>query len=929
MYMDDPTDNTLQELESVKRELDEINKESLASTIFRSKCEWAEHGEKSSKYFLNLEKHNYVNKQITSLQVGNMTITNEKEIMVEIKNYYENLYSSNTTDHKKLEEILQDAPKLNNVQKEKTKGIITYDECLKALKSLSNGKTPGLDGITTDFYKFFWIDISTVVIESINYAFVKNEMSSDQRIGIITLTPKKQKIRTFLKNWRPITLLCVDYKILAKVLALRLHTILPEYIDESQFGYVKDRYIGENIRCLIDLNTMYKKKNQEAYAIQIDFEKAFDSINWDFMFTSLEIMNFDKDFIKWVKILYKNTTSCVLNNGHKTDQFNLRRGVHQGCPLSALLFIILVQVLQHMLNKAKGIKGVLVGNTEIKILQMADDTTILTRDIKDVPKILNLLKTFHAISGLKTNIEKTVAYKLGGNKIEAGQEKKHGLTWSNPPIKLLGITISDDKNTEKSENFNEKNKNIDLLTRIWCTRNLSMKGKLSVINSLLVPKLIYPCTILDVPTEIIDTATNHIKTFFWNWKRPKIKLDTIIRKIEDGGIKFPCLDCKVKSWKTLWAIRALRYEESNPLWIKIINTLLPDSITLCYLLKSHPTREYLDKYCPNLPEIYKNIICTWSVVNENVSYITKESIKEECLWLNKHISANKTPIYIPLAIRNNILYVKDLLDDHNEFLSITDLNRKFTVNLTFLDVLKMRLTIPRLWRNILKGDAPETKTDMLLYKKLRRYKTLKSKDIYWLILYKNHDCKEPTNNHQNWKIRYGLNEEDMLRIYNIPYISTKRTNLHSLQYKILYKIINCNYWLHKLKVIDSAKCRFCTELETMEHYLYSCKITKQFWKSFLQWWNTVNEDQVDALYEKEIILGYITNSKEGKINKTLNCCLLLGKEMIHNQKSNNKQPDLYVFHLHLKDYILTERIVAINQNRLDIFIDEWGEILEM
>ena len=99
------------------------------------------------------------------------------------------------------------------------------------------------------------------------------------------------------------------------------------------------------------------KKNQEAYAIQIDFEKAFDSINWDFMFTSLELMNFDKDFIKWVKILYRNTTSCVLNNGHKTDQFNLRRGVHQGCPLSALLFIILVQVLQHMLNKAKDIKG--------------------------------------------------------------------------------------------------------------------------------------------------------------------------------------------------------------------------------------------------------------------------------------------------------------------------------------------------------------------------------------------------------------------------------------------------------------------------------------------------------------------------------------------------------------------------------------------
>ena len=278
-------------------------------------------------------------------------------------------------------------------------------------------------------------------------------MSLDQRSGIISLSPKKNKLRTFLKNWRPITLLTVDYKLLAKALALRLQTILPDYIDESQFGYIKDRYIGENIRCVIDINTMCEVKEIEAYAIQIDFEKAFDSINWEFMFTSLEYMNFDTDFIKWVKILYKNTTSYVTNNGYKTESFKLKRGVHQGCPLSALLFIILVQVLQHMLDLDKEISGIKVGEKEVKILQMADDTTILTSDINDVPKIMDLLTTFYLISGLKTNTDKTIAYKLGKNQTLNVPPNYLNLNWGKLPINLLGIIISKDHDTTKNENF--------------------------------------------------------------------------------------------------------------------------------------------------------------------------------------------------------------------------------------------------------------------------------------------------------------------------------------------------------------------------------------------------------------------------------------------------------------------------------------------
>ena len=124
---------------------------------------------------------------------------------------------------------------------------------------------------------------------------------------------------------------------------------------------------------------------------------------------------------------------------------------------------------------------------------MADDTTILTSNVDDIPKILDLLKQFQEISGLKTNVEKTIAYRLGKVKNETNaMHKKYGLEWKTLPVSLLGITIASDKDTIIKENFEDKIQGIELLTRIWSRRNLSIKGKLTIINSILIPKLIYP-----------------------------------------------------------------------------------------------------------------------------------------------------------------------------------------------------------------------------------------------------------------------------------------------------------------------------------------------------------------------------------------------------------------------------------------------------
>jgi hypothetical protein len=315
--------------------------------------------------------------------------------------------------------------------------------------------------------------------------------------------------------------------------------------------------------------------------------------------------------------------------------------------------------------------------------------------------------------------------------------------------------------------------------------------------------LIYPGTILDVPDEVIKSASDIIKSFFWNWKRPKIKLDVLIRKIEKGGIKYPCLDCKLKSWKMLWALRALKFENQDPLWVSIVNGHLPQGLTLQYLLKSRPTRKILDTYCPDLPLFYKDVILNWRKISNDTKTDNKEQLMNEGIWLNEKIVVNGAPLYCINSIRKGILKISDLFSPNGNLLSHTEINEKYQSSLTFLDVLRIRMTLPHEWKDILLKISNVEKPVELLYNKLNQLKTLRTKDLYQILIEKEHDCKSHTNAHVYWQNKYGSDEEDMKSVYMLPYRVSKLTILQSLQYKILNKIINCNYWLFKIKIKHS------------------------------------------------------------------------------------------------------------------------------
>ena len=141
-------------------------------------------------------------------------------------------------------------------------------------------KTPGTDGLPADFYKLFWNDISDYLVNSINYAFGKGQLSVIQRWEIIKLIPKKDAEPDLIKNWRPITLLNCDYKIAAKAIANRLKKVIPKLVNSDQTGFIKRRFTGENIRLINGVINFAAAKNIPGLLLFLDFEKAFDSLNW-------------------------------------------------------------------------------------------------------------------------------------------------------------------------------------------------------------------------------------------------------------------------------------------------------------------------------------------------------------------------------------------------------------------------------------------------------------------------------------------------------------------------------------------------------------------------------------------------------------------------------------------------------------------------
>ena len=298
------------ELES---ELDELYTYKAKGAQIRSRATWIDKGEKNTSYFLRLENKHQSHNVINRINNNGQTYTETNEILEQLCLFYDNLYSSKQVPDKYVDNYLSEINlenKLTDEDREIFEKFPTEKECAEAVFHMKQNKSPGNDGIPVEFYKMFWKHLKTHYYNALIYSFEQGELSTTQKCSILSLIFKKGSLDK-LENYRPISLTNIDYKIIAFVFAKRLQNVMDNIINENQTGYIKGRFIGNNSRLILDMLKYSENNDKECILLFADFHKAFDSIEWNFLFKTLKKIQFRAKFYKMdPNMLHKSVFLC-------------------------------------------------------------------------------------------------------------------------------------------------------------------------------------------------------------------------------------------------------------------------------------------------------------------------------------------------------------------------------------------------------------------------------------------------------------------------------------------------------------------------------------------------------------------------------------------------------------------------------------------
>lgn len=236
-------------------------------------------------------------------------------------------------------------------------------------------------------------------------------------------------------------------------MARRLEKFLPSLIHNGQTGFIRERQIQDNVRRTLQIINHIQKNKIEAMVISIDAEKAFDSVNWNFLYRVLHRFGLHEIIIKTIQALYDNPTARIKINGYLSNSIKLQRGTRQGCACSPLLFALYLELLAQYIRQNKEVEGINIHEKEHKLACYADDILIfLGQPSNSLPKLMQSFEYFGRLSGYKVNMSKTQLLKY--NYIPTEEIKnKYQLAWQTEYFKYLGVTIPKDLTELSERNF--------------------------------------------------------------------------------------------------------------------------------------------------------------------------------------------------------------------------------------------------------------------------------------------------------------------------------------------------------------------------------------------------------------------------------------------------------------------------------------------
>ena len=851
--------------EATKIDLNEALRQKSKGLIFRSKAKWYGEGEENTKYFFALEKakSNAKNTRLL-LDAEGQPVTGNKNVLQLQKDFYQNLYKSN--QEIKFQFVNSEQISIPQGISAKDETPFNLQELTAAVKAMKFNKAPGPDGLTTELYQFLWPHLGSVLLNAYNEAFQEECIYKSAREGVLNLIPKPKKDSRYLKNLRPITLLNVDYKIVEKALASRLYTGMEYVINNDQTGFMEKRRMAVNIRKLFDVMDYCSLHNKPGIILSLDYMKAFDMVEVGSVISALKYFGFSNYLVKWVEILYYQFTVKIQNNGYFSQEINVERSVHQGGCASAFLFNLVVEILAIQLRKDERIKPIKMGNAEQLLNQYADDADVASDfQQQSLDAILEILDTFRWNTGLTVSYEKTSIYRIGSLKdSNAELYTQKPIAWTNEGLKVLGINVVH-QNVIDSNYAPCIQKAVDTMKK-WCNRNLSLLGKVKVVNTLIASLFVHKFTTLPSPTDKqFSKLQEAITAFIWNGKKAKIKTSYLHQLRENAGLQLANLKLRDISLKCTW----IQILNTDPKYaataFEVFCADLRSDIFKCNLAPEHASLVISKKES----HFWHDMLKAWCTFNYNPC----GDAKIQTVWWNSNILVNGKPIFLQQCYNKGLLWI------HQLFVNGTAIGIKAAwevFNLNVMHYNSIITAVPKRWRNELKREEES-------HEELNYLRCLEKNNLSWYI-YADLLNREGFNDSilKRWEkdLKCDVVQSELCACFQNIYVITNNSKLRSLQYKMLHRAVVLNTHLVQWKIKDDELCSICQqEPETLYHFFFDCKLVRELWSKLVEYMKQRSDTEV--IFEYRNVMFNNISYPIRHINNTI--CLIF-KQFLYKER---------------------------------------------
>uniref|UniRef100_A0A3P9LKP2 Reverse transcriptase domain-containing protein n=1 Tax=Oryzias latipes TaxID=8090 RepID=A0A3P9LKP2_ORYLA len=545
-------------LKSRRGELSSFLRERAKGALVRARFTTIRDMDAPTSFIFNLQKSVSRKKQMVCLRLLDGTVTTSPAAMRTLAvDFYSGLFGKEDCDSDCVDQLMEGLPRLSDADRDLLDSTISMEELTAAVGQMALGKSPGLDGLPADFYKHFWKCLGPDLLEVFKDCSKTGLLPFSCRHAVLSLLPKKGDL-TLLKNWRPLALLCTDYKLLSKVLSNRLKNVLGVIIHRDQSYCVPDRSIMDNLFLVRDLFDVCKHCDTSVGLLSLDQEKAFDRVDHSYLFSALRAFGFGEFFTSLLALLYKEAFCLVKIGGGLSRPVMVQRGIRQGCPLSGQLYAIAIEPFLHRLRTR--LIGLMLPEMSHKpslvVSAYADDVTVFVRHQADIDSLCIVLDLFQRASSARVNWGKSTALLLGRWSGSTLPLLPGNLNWGTEGMKFLGVYLGSDVFQKKNWEGVMERVCARLSKWKYLLLQLSFRGRVLVVNNLVASTLWHSMMVLPPPASLITALQKTVVDFFWSghhWLRAAV----LYLPVEEGGQGLIDISARVAAFRLRTAQRLL------------------------------------------------------------------------------------------------------------------------------------------------------------------------------------------------------------------------------------------------------------------------------------------------------------------------------------------------------------------------------------